>query len=181
MPHSLFSPDFQQVYDKAVQSAGTASGAFPSPADWRDEWIYFLMLDRFNNPTAPPHHTPFDDPFDGYQGGNFAGVRQRLSYIKNLGAGAIWLSPVLKNLPFAAKSYHGYGIHDFLRAEPRFASNPANADDELRSLVDAAHDAGLYVIFDIVLNHTGDVFAYQCTPGDQRCQNSSGSEAQFKN
>jgi len=74
--------------------------------------------------------------------------------------GAIWLSPVLKNLPFDDGSYHGYGIHDFLRADPRFATQPAKADDELRSLVDAAHQAGLYVIFDIVLNHTGDVFAY---------------------
>ena len=84
----------------------------------------------------------------------------QLGYIKSLGAGAIWLSPVLKNLRFDAGSYHGYGIHDFLRAEPLFATNPANADDELRALVDAAHAAGLYVIFDIVLNHTGDVFAY---------------------
>src|SRR5271165_6802274 len=53
-----------------------------------------------------------------------------------------------------------YGIHDFLRAEPLFASNAANADNELRALVDAAHQVGLYVIFDIVLNHVGDVFAY---------------------
>jgi len=67
---------------------------------------------------------------------------------------------MLKNLPFDQGSYHGYGIHDFLRAEPRFAVDPANADEELRALVDAAHKAGLYVIFDIVLNHTGDVFAY---------------------
>ena len=59
---------------------------------------------------------------------------------------------MLKNLPFDLGSYHGYGIHDFLRAEPYFATNPANADDELRALVDAAHQAGLYVIFDIVLN-----------------------------
>jgi glycosidase len=180
MPDSLLSPNFQQVYDDAVASAGTPAGGFPSPADWRDQGIYFLMVDRFNNPTKPPNHTPFDDPkFDGYQGGTFGGVRDKLAYIKGLGAGAIWLSPVLKNLPFAQGSYHGYGIHDFLRAEPRFASNPANADDELRNLVDAAHAAGLYVIFDIVLNHTGDVFAYQCTPGDQVCQSSSGSQAQF--
>jgi glycosidase len=41
-----------------------------------------------------------------------------------------------------------------------FAINPAKADDELRALVDAAHQAGLYVIFDIVLDHVGDDFAY---------------------
>ena len=158
---SLFSLEVQAVLDNAEQAAGQVSGPYPSPADWRDQVIYFLMVDRFDNPAAPPIHAPFDDPnYYCYQGGKFAGVQQQLGYIKSLGAGAIWLSPVLKNLPFEPGSYHGYGIHDFLRAEPLFATNPANADVELRALVDAAHQAGLYVIFDIVLNHTGDVFAY---------------------
>lgn len=158
---SLFAPEIQAVLDTAEKLASQNNGPFPSPADWRDQVIYFLMVDRFNNPGAPPSHAPFDDPnYDRYQGGKFAGIQQQLGYIKNLGAGAIWLSPVLKNLPFDQGSYHGYGIHDFLRAEPLFATNPANADNELRALVDAAHQAGLYVIFDIVLNHTGDVFAY---------------------
>jgi glycosidase len=158
---SLFSPEVQAAFDAAETNAGQSAGPFPSPADWRDQIIYFLMVDRFDNPAAPPVHGPFDDPdYYAYQGGKFAGVTQRLSYIKSLGAGAIWLSPVLKNLPFDTGSYHGYGIHDFLRAEPLFATDASKADDELRALVDAAHAAGLYVIFDIVLNHTGDVFAY---------------------
>lgn len=158
---SLFAPEVQAVLDNAELAAGQAAGPFPSPADWRDEVIYFLMVDRFNNPAAAPVHQPFDDPNYGeYQGGTFAGVQQQLAYIKSLGAGAIWLSPVLKNLIWDPGSYHGYGIHDFLRAEPLFASSAANADNELRALVDAAHQAGLYVIFDIVLNHVGDVFAY---------------------
>jgi glycosidase len=179
MPTSLFAPDFQAVLDRARQTSGQASGPFPSPQDWRDLPIYFLMVDRFNNPSAPPRHQPFDDPaFGDYQGGKFSGVRQQLSYLKQLGAGAIWLSPVLRNLRFDP-SYHGYGIHDFLRAEPRFADNPGQADDELRALVDAAHAAGLYVILDIVLNHTGDVFAYQCQPGDQTCTDSQGGKASF--
>ena len=158
---SLYSPEVQSVLSAAEAAAGTATGPFPSPADWRDQVIYFLMVDRFANPTAPPAHSPYDDPnYGAYQGGSFAGVKQQLAYIKGLGAGAIWLSPVLKNPPFDSSMYHGYGIHDFLRAEPNFAANRATADDELRALVDAAHAAGLYVIFDIVLNHTGDVFAY---------------------
>jgi glycosidase len=161
MSTSLFSPDVQSTLDQAVNSAGQAAGPFPSPPDWRDQIIYFLVVDRFNNPASPPVHLPYDDAdYYAYQGGTFSGVGQRLAYIKSLGAGAIWLSPVLKNLPFDRGSYHGYGIHDFLRAEPKFAVDPANADNELRALVDAAHQVGLYVIFDIVLNHTGDVFAY---------------------
>jgi hypothetical protein len=139
MPTSLFALDFQDVLDHAKQASGQRSGPFPSPADWRDLPIYFLMVDRFNNPNKPPRHQPFDDPaFADYQGGSFSGVRQRLSYIKQLGAGAVWLSPVLRNLR-SDPSYHGYGIHDFLRAEPRFADDPQHADEELRALVDAAH------------------------------------------
>src|SRR5271166_1250190 len=53
------------------------------------------------------------------------------------------------------------------------------ADDELRALVDATHAQGLYVIFDIVLNHTGDVFAYQCDPGDGLCNSTGGGKARF--
>ncbi len=163
MTDSLFGADFQQVYSNPGQ-------LFPSPEDWRDCPIYFLMVDQFNNPAKAPNHQPFDDPnFYAYQGGSFDGVRAQLAYIKSLGAGAIWLSPVLKNRIVDEGSYHGYGIHDFLHANPRFASNPANADDELRALVDAAHQAGLYVIFDIVLNHVGDVFAYDA----------GGSQASF--
>jgi len=52
------------------------------------------MVDRFNNSGSPPRHQPFDDPnFYSFQGGKFSGVRQQLGYIKQLGAGAIWLSP----------------------------------------------------------------------------------------
>jgi glycosidase len=143
-------------------------------------WIYFLMVDRFNRPGAPPRHQPFDDPnFYGYQGGTYRGVQEQLRYIRDLGAGAIWLSPVLKNLQFDVMSYHGYGIHDFLHAEPRFAQDPQHADDELRALVDAAHELGLFVIFDIVLNHIGDAFAYLCDPSDVLCQQTAGAQAAY--
>jgi glycosidase len=180
MPDSLFAPDFQAVLDQAVDQAGKPAGPFPSPQDWRDKWIYFLMVDRFNNPHAGPVHEPFDDPgFFGFQGGKFSGIRDQLKYIRDLGAGAIWLSPVLRNVGFEQGTYHGYGIRDFVMAESRFADDPTNADEELRQLVDSAHAAGLYVIFDIVLNHTGNVFAYSCDVDDKDCQNSAGAESRF--
>ena len=152
---------------------------FPSPEDWRDLWIYFLMVDRFNNPLAPPRQLPYDTIFGGFQGGTFNGIREQLPYLKELGVGAIWLSPVLKNCQYNEGSYHGYGIQDFMHIEPRFASSPAVAEQELRRLIDAAHALGIYVIFDIVLNHTGDVFAYQCRADDMLCQGSRGAEATF--
>ena len=145
---------------------------YPSPEDWRDQVIYFLMVDRFNNPTAPPKHQPFDGEHDAFQGGSLEGVREQLGYIRALGAGAIWLTPVLKNCSYDDTLYHGYGIQDFLSIDPRFASDPAAASEnpqlaekELRRLVDEAHARGLYVILDVVLNHAGNVFGYDLGPG----------------
>jgi glycosidase len=179
MPDFVFSPEVQAVLDRARASAGQPGGPFSSPGDWRDQWIYFLMMDRFNNLAAAPIHQPFDDPgYSGFQGGKFSGVTKQLPYIKGLGAGALWLSPVLKNLQWDPHIYHGYGIHDFLRAEPRFADRADHADEELRALVDAAHQQGLYVVLDIVLNHTGNVFAYSCRESDKRCHDTLGSEAE---
>ena len=180
MASSLYSPDFLAIFNGSRDTGGPLQ-AFPSPADWRDQWIYFLMIDRFNNSLALPRHQPFDDPnFYDFQGGNLAGIQDQLPYIKQLGAGAIWLSPVLKNVPFQGGTYHGYGIHDFLHVDPRFARDPDHADDELRSFVDAAHKLGMYVILDIVLNHTGDVFAYVCDAGETDCINNQGSQADFR-
>ena len=144
----------------------------PSPEDWRDCWIYFLMVDRFNNPVAPPK-AAFDSKFGGFQGGTIEGMQQKLAYLKELGVGAVWFTPVLKNCQFLDGqpndgTYHGYGIQNFLDIDPRFSSSPQHAAQSLRHFVDAAHAHGIYVIFDIVLNHTGDVFAYP-----------SGSQASF--
>jgi glycosidase len=183
MPSSVFGSEVQAIFDsvrmrqvRRVSVGGetrTIRIPFPSPEDWRDHWIYFLMVDRFNNPNTLPLSTlqtppvRFDEPFAAFQGGNFEGVLQQLDYIRQLGASAIWLTPVLKNCQYENGTFHGYGIQDFLHAEPRFASDPATAranpdgaDDELRALVDAIHARGMYVIFDIVLNHTGNVFGY---------------------
>jgi glycosidase len=145
---------------------------FPSPEDWRDRWIYFLLIDRFNNPAAPPRSVPYDAQCGVFQGGTFEGVGLQLDYLQRLGVGAIWLSPVLKNCQYNPYTYHGYGIQDFLRIEPRFCRDPeaarrdpALAAAELRELVDAVHARGIYVILDVVLNHAGDVFEYVLPDG----------------
>lgn len=180
MSTSLFAPDFLAIFNSNRDTGGPLK-AFASPADWRDQWIYFLMVDRFNNSLAPPRHQPFDDPnFYDFQGGNIASIQDQLPYIKQLGAGAIWLSPVLKNMPLQPGTYHGYGIHDFLHVDTRFARDPNNADNELRSFVDAAHNLGIYVILDIVLNHVGDAFAYVCDPAETDCISNQGALADFR-
>ncbi len=180
MATSLYAPDFLSIFNR-YRDTGGPTGAFPSPQDWRDQWIYFLMVDRFNNSQNPPVHQPFDDPnYYDFQGGNLAGVKDQLPYIKGLGAGAIWISPVLKNVPNQPGTYHGYGIRDFLHVDSRFTKDQNDPDGELRDLVDAAHALGMYVILDIVLNHTGDVFAYVCDAGETDCTSSQGAQADYR-
>ncbi len=183
MPTSIHSERVQTVLENAAtpQRRRVVIGdrivdintPFASPPDWRDVWIYFLLLDRFNNPIAPPRHAPFDGQHGVFQGGTFNGVRAQLDYLKELGVGAIWLSPVTKNCQYEDTTYHGYGFQDFLQVEPRFASdpvaarlNPQLAEDELRALIDAAHARNMYIIFDIVLNHAGNVFGYVVNGND---------------
>jgi Alpha amylase, catalytic domain len=77
------------------------------------------MLDRFNNSKAPPRNLPYNAEFSQLQGGTYNGVREQLNYLQQLGVGAIWLSPVLKNPQFDEHTYHGYGVQNFLAVEPR--------------------------------------------------------------
>ncbi len=139
---------------------------FPSPRDWRDLFIYFLLVDRFDNnrediPPYEPHTTPRGRDWEQgrvFQGGNLKGIIRRLDYIHGLGANCIWLSPVLKNRIEKDDTYHGYGIQDFLEVDPRFGTK-----EDLQELVRQAHARNMYVIMDIIINHTGDNWAY---PGD---------------
>ena len=145
----------------------TPSGeVFSSPRDWRDVVIYFLLVDRFDNnqenlPSYDPNTTPIGrEQGQGglFQGGNLSGIIRRLDYLRGLGANGIWLSPVLKNRTEKEDTYHGYGIQDYLEVDPRFGSK-----EDFQELVRQAHARGMYVIMDIIINHTGDNWAY---PGD---------------
>jgi glycosidase len=170
MVTEIFGPQVESVLKMASRNARDAKqidvvveGApvklrtpYPSPEDWRDCWIYFLMIDRFNNPAADPRHG-WNRAYNFRQGGTFEGVREQLGYLRSLGVGAIWLSPVLKTpCPDSWEyTYPGYGIQDFLNVDERFGT-----EQDLVNLVNEAHARGMYVILDIVLNHTARVFDY---------------------
>ena len=139
---------------------------FPSPPDWRDVWFYQIMVDRFNNPDRPPAGPWNGHNAERFQGGTFEGIRQKLDYLQGMGVRALWLSPVQKNCQYR-NTYHGYGIQDFVSIDPRWSSDPEAArqdpkvvEDELHRLIDEAHARGMYVIFDVVLHHCGDVFGH---------------------
>jgi glycosidase len=135
--------------------------------EWREEFIYFLMVDRFHDEAA---RTPLLQPGrslgvatpDDFYGGKIKGITNHLDYIAGLGCTAIWLSPVFENNPGA---YHGYNINNYLDIDPHFGTK-----QDLVDLVDAAHNFRkngqpypLRIILDVVINHSGDNWAY---PGD---------------
>lgn len=129
--------------------------------DWRDEVIYQVVVDRFDD------GDPANDVIDGigpepgdlarFQGGDWRGIRDRLGYLERLGVTTIWISPPYRNVQRGEMEdgYHGYWPADFTEANPRFGDL-----DELRELVRDAHDRGLLVILDVVPNHAGRVFDY---------------------
>jgi len=112
----------------------------PSPVDWQDEILYFLLPDRFNDGKAHTRPLLTRQTIAGYrssssrpnwnwhdwaesgrrwQGGTIKGITDKLGYIKDLGATAIWVGPIFKQRP-RLDTYHGYGIQDFLEVDPRF-------------------------------------------------------------
>jgi neopullulanase len=138
----------------------------------QDELIYFLLPDRFANGDPANDRggiiggrlqTGFDPTSKAFfNGGDIAGIIQKLDYIQGLGATAVWLAPVFKNKPVQggpgqeSAGYHGYWIIDFTSVDPHLGSNA-----DLKRLVDAAHARGMKVYLDIVTNHTADVIQYR--------------------
>jgi glycosidase len=134
----------------------------PSP-DWRDQIIYFVLTDRFadGNPKNNDQGRGEFDPTSGerFNGGDLAGLRQRLAYIQGLNATAVWITPPVLNQwhePLLGYwSYHGYWAQDFKRMDPHVGTLA-----EYKQLSDALHRRSMYLVQDIVVNHTGNYFEY---------------------
>lgn len=133
--------------------------------EWREEFIYFLMVDRFHDdrvrmPTLGPGRcSGVKTPDNAFYGGKIKGITRNLDYIAGLGCTAIWLSPVFENNDGA---YHGYNICNYLDIDPHFGTK-----QDLIDLVDAAHGYRkdgrphpIRVILDVVINHSGDNWFY---------------------
>lgn len=125
--------------------------------DWRDQVIYQIMIDRFEN-GDPNNDINVEPSVPGrYHGGDWQGVIDKLDYLEELGVTALWISPVIKNTEEDAgfASYHGYWAYDYLRPNPHFGDLL-----KLREMVDKAHERGMLVILDVVTNHVGQLFFY---------------------
>ncbi|MGE4320674.1 MAG: alpha-amylase family glycosyl hydrolase [Acholeplasmataceae bacterium] len=83
---------------------------------------------------------------DGDGIGDFNGVTENLDYLQNLGITAIWLMPVNEG-----PSYHGYSVTDYYAVESDYGTM-----DDFQNLIDAAHQKGIKIMMDLVINHTSD-------------------------
>jgi glycosidase len=158
----------------------------PAEFDWRDAVLYFAMVDRFHDSDGrsdPVSGASGGDARSGpsgqYAGGDLAGVEAKIPYLADLGVTAIWLSAPYENRNSAGAAvdpssdshmysgYHGYwpspddvdySVPSSPAPRPRVESR-IGTEDDLRSLVEAAHAAGgagghgIKVLFDYVMKH----------------------------
>lgn len=122
--------------------------------DWVKHAVFYQVFpDRFarsGRVEQPAHLQPWGSPptGTGYQGGDLLGLAERLDHVQDLGATALYLTPV-----FTSPSNHRYHTHDYFAVDPLLGG-----DAGLRELLDAAHGRGMRVVLDGVFNHTGRGF-----------------------
>ena len=161
--------------DSSTSASSTAAGSLVEDDGftWDNANVYFLLTDRFKNGNTANDHSygrtldKDGKPLDGwdtnpgtFHGGDFAGVTQSIEegYFDNLGVNAIWISAPYEQTHgycdsgkgFAHYSYHGYYVLDYTETDANFGTK-----EEFKTLVDTAHEHGIRVIMDIVMNHTG--------------------------
>ena len=134
--------------------ASYASVFVGNRSDFRDETIYFVMTTRFYD-GDPSNNTQCWDNQERNAGdpawrGDFKGLIEKLDYIKALGFTSVWITPVVENA--SGYDYHGYHAFNFSKVDHRYESD----DVSFQTLIDAAHERGMKIILDIVLNHTGN-------------------------
>lgn len=162
--------------------AGTIASTVPVEAEaatsttpafsWDNATVYFLLTDRFKNGNTSNDHaygrgtnkgqTISYDMTGSFMGGDFAGITEEIKagYFDDLGVNAIWLSAPYEQIhgycvagdgdSFAHYSYHGYYVLDYTEPDLNFGTKA-----EFKEMVDTAHEHGIRIVMDIVMNHAG--------------------------
>lgn len=135
------------------------------PFAWEGANVYFLLTDRFNN-ANPDNDVNFErdnatGKLRGFMGGDIQGISEKIEegYFDELGVNAIWFTPVVEQIHGDTDEgtgntygYHGYWAKDWTVLDPNFGTK-----HELAHLVKTAHDHGIRILMDVVLNHTGPI------------------------
>ena len=151
----VFTPRDGESWEVAYEIAARRESSRERRSFTTADMIYLLMPDRFAD--GDPSIDSTDDTAEkaarkelsGRHGGDIQGIMDHLDYIADLGATAVWSTPLLLDNE-ARYSYHGYACADYYHIDPRFGTN-----ELYRDYVAAAHAHGLKIIMDIVTNHCG--------------------------
>ncbi|MFS8117628.1 MAG: alpha-amylase family glycosyl hydrolase [Microcoleus sp.] len=146
--------------------------------EFRQETIYFIVVDRFhdgdpanNEGPNPELYDPEGKDWGKYWGGDLQGVIDKLDYLKDMGVTAVWLTPLFEQVEalfVEQAAIHGYWTKDFKRLNPRFigkGDNPSiNQTQETKDtifdkLVDELHQRKMKLVLDIVCNHSNPDFS----------------------
>ena len=144
-----------------LEAANSEAGQFT----WGGATVYFAVTDRFANGN-PDNDNNYGRKPDGkneigtFHGGDFTGLAQRLDYLQALGVNALWITPPFEQIhgwvgggdrgDFRHYGYHGYYALDFTVPDANFGTR-----EEFRTLVEQAHQRGIRVVLDVVMNHPG--------------------------
>jgi cyclomaltodextrin glucanotransferase len=149
-----WSSDFEFLFTRAIE--------------FRQETIYFIIVDRFNDGDKSNNSGTNSQVYDAtqqqwgkYWGGDLQGIIDKLDYLKGMGVTALWISPLfeqVEELQFESAAMHGYWTKDFKRINPHFlAQDEPNSLYECTTfdrLIAAMRDRGMKLILDIVCNHS---------------------------
>lgn len=113
---------------------------------WKERSVYQVLTDRFARDDGS---TNACSNLSNYCGGTWKGLENNLDYIQGMGFDAIWITPVVDNID---GGYHGYWAANWEKVNENFGS-----EDDLKSLVQAAHSKDIWVMVDVVANHVGPV------------------------
>ena len=151
------------AFASSALSCPHSSSSSPSPpssspsSSWTGESIYFVVTDRFSPPSTPS--TPYCQGKD-WCGGTLSSLTSQLPYIQSLGFTALWLTPVVEQVPWLdnwnGTGYHGYWASDFNAIDPHFGT-----EADFLALTAAARELGVKVMLDIVANHVGPVHSLE--------------------
>jgi len=139
-----------------------------SEFNWKDAFLYQIMTDRFFDGDTSNSAKSGAEAGAEWEGGDFAGVKAKLSYLKDLGVNAVWLSSVIRTTQDAEtvdggshtmSGYHMYWptatgyTDDYTMSftdpvEPHFGTS-----EELKELVTEAHKLGIRILVDLSANH----------------------------
>lgn len=157
---------YGNVYTTATNVTVTERKKSAGDFDWDEAVIYFAVTDRFfdgdaenNNAYGMGDYNIGEKGGSSYHGGDFAGLNQKLDYLKDLGVNTIWITPIVENITedqhdnetdTATYGYHGYWASDFTKLNKHLGT-----EQQFKALLDAAHSKGMKIMVDVVLNHAG--------------------------